>query len=69
MPPFITRRVLMEERIIENFMSSGFAVCVACFVLFRLERELKELRRAIERLARCQVCFVDGKTAGSGLKD
>jgi len=57
----------MEERIIENFIGSGFAVCVACFVLFRLERELKELRRAIEKLARCQVCFVEEKITEGGL--
>ena len=49
----------MEEKIFENFMSSGFAICVAGFVLLRLERELKELRMAIEKLARCQVCFVE----------
>ena len=53
----------MEEKMLETFMSSGFAVCVACFVLLRLERELKELRRAIERLARCQVCVVDENIA------
>ena len=50
------------EDIIEKFMSTEFAACVACFVLFRLERELKELRRAIERLARCEVCIVEDKT-------
>ncbi|MCL1941518.1 MAG: hypothetical protein FWG09_06200 [Synergistaceae bacterium] len=49
------------EDIIEKFMSTEFAACVACFVLFRLERELKELRRAIERLARCEVCIVEEK--------
>jgi len=47
---------------IESFMSSGFAFCVAAFVLLRLERELKELQKAIEKLARCQVCSVEGKT-------
>ena len=49
------------EDIIDKFMSTEFAACVACFVLFRLERELKELRRAIERLARCEVCIVEDK--------
>ena len=51
----------MNEKMIESFMSSGFAVCVACFVLLRLEKELKELRGAIEKLARCQVCALEGK--------
>lgn len=49
----------MEGKILENFLSSGFAVCVAAFLLLRLEREIKELRAAIERLARCQICIVD----------
>ena len=57
----------MEEKIIENFMSSGFAICVAGFVLLRLERELKELRKAIERLARCQVCIINGEASEHAL--
>jgi len=52
----------MEDRVIENFVGSGFAVCVAGFVLLRLERELKELRLAIGKLARCQVCIVEDKS-------
>ena len=54
------------ENVIDKFMSTEFAACVACFVLFRLERELKELRRSIERLARCEVCIVEGKPEEEG---
>ena len=49
----------MENHLMESFMSTGFAIGVAGFVLLRLERELAELRKAIEKLARCQVCIVD----------
>jgi len=63
------RRFFMEEKILGSFMSSGFAACVACFVLLRLERELKELRRAIEKLARCQVCFIEEKITECGAKE
>ena len=52
---------MIDEKIIENFLASGFAVLVTGFVLLRLEREIKELRNAIEKLARCQVCIVEAK--------
>ena len=49
----------MDVQMLETFMSSGFAIVVAGFLLVRLERELAELRKAIEKLARCQVCIVE----------
>ena len=44
------------EEIIANVTASGFPVAVAVYLLVRMERELSELRRAIETLRRCQHC-------------
>ena len=37
-------------------LQSGFSVAVAAFLLLRMERELRGLREAIERLRHCQTC-------------
>lgn len=37
-------------------LQSGFSVAVAAFLLLRMERELRGLRRAIELLRHCQTC-------------
>ena len=39
-------------------LQSGFSVAVAAFLLLRMERELRGLRRAIELLRHCQTCKV-----------
>ena len=35
---------------------NGFLVAVAAFLLLRMERELRGLREAIDRLRHCQNC-------------
>ena len=45
---------------IANVTASGFPVAVAIYLLVRMERELSELRRAIETLRRCQHCKYEG---------
>lgn len=37
-------------------LQNGFSVAVAAFLLLRMERELRGLREAIERLRHCQTC-------------
>jgi len=39
-----------------DFVQHGFAIGVTCFLLFRLERELKEVRNCLSHLRRCSVC-------------
>lgn len=51
------------EDFIANVTASGFPVAVAVYLLVRMERELSELRRAIETLRRCQHCrYEEGRT-------
>ena len=40
----------------EAVASNGFPVAVAAFLLLRMEKELRALRMAIERLRHCQTC-------------
>lgn len=40
----------------QTVLQSGFSVAVAAFLLLRMERELRGLRRAIELLRHCQTC-------------
>ena len=49
----------MNNELINSLISNGFAVGVAGFLLIRLERELKDLAKAIDNLRRCSVCKVD----------
>ena len=44
------------KELIEAVTSNGFSVAVAAFLLLRMEKELRALRKAIERLRHCQVC-------------
>lgn len=37
-------------------LQNGFSIGVAAFLLLRMERELRGLREAIERLRHCQTC-------------
>lgn len=44
------------EDLLKSIAGSGFSVAVAAFLLLRMERELRGLREAIERLRHCQTC-------------
>ena len=44
------------ETLVQASLQNGFSVAVAAFLLLRMERELKGLREAIERLRHCQTC-------------
>ena len=46
----------MDENFFQTVASNGFPVAVAVFLLLRMEKELKALRMAIERLRHCQTC-------------
>ena len=44
------------ETFVQAVLQNGFSVAVAAFLLLRMERELRGLREAIERLRHCQTC-------------
>jgi hypothetical protein len=44
------------ETFIQSTLQNGFSIVVAAFLLLRMERELRVLREAIDRLRHCQVC-------------
>ena len=44
------------KELIEAVTSNGFSVAVAAFLLLRMEKELRALRKTIKRLRHCQVC-------------
>ena len=44
------------KELIEAVAGNGFSVAVAAFLLLRMEKELRALRMAIERLRHCQTC-------------
>lgn len=44
--------------VFESFFQGSFSVVVAGFLLVRMEKELRLLREAIERLRHCQTCVV-----------
>ena len=46
----------MDESFFQAVASNGVPVAVAAFLLLRMEKELKMLRVAIERLRHCQTC-------------
>jgi len=46
----------MDENFFQAVASNGFPVAVAAFLLLRMEKELRALRMAIERLRHCQIC-------------
>ncbi len=44
------------EAFVQAALQNGFSVTVAAFLLLRMERELRGLREAIDRLRHCQNC-------------
>ena len=44
------------EDFFKNFLQNSFSVAVSVFLLVRMEKELRLLRDAIERLRHCQNC-------------
>jgi len=48
--------VFEMEAFVQAVLQNGFSVAVAAFLLLRMERELRGLREAIERLRHCQTC-------------
>ena len=38
------------------FVQNTFSIAVAAFLLIRMEREMRVLREAIDRLRYCQIC-------------
>lgn len=47
-------------------LQNGFSVAVAAFLLLRMERELRGLREAIDRLRHCQNCRFSPLTPEDG---
>lgn len=57
----------MDENFFQAVASNGFPVAVAAFLLLRMEKELRALRMAIERLRHCQICkFSEFNIDGEG---
>lgn len=57
----------MDENFFQAVASNGFPVAVAAFLLLRMEKELRALRMAIERLRHCQICkFSEFNKDGEG---
>jgi hypothetical protein len=44
------------EEFVESTLQSCFSIVVSAFLLLRMERELRALRGAIDRLRYCQIC-------------
>jgi hypothetical protein len=44
------------EAFVESTLQSCFSIVVSAFLLLRMEKELKALRGAIDRLRYCQSC-------------
>lgn len=44
------------EAFVTGAVQGGFSVLVTAFLLVRMEKELKLLRRTIEHLQHCQTC-------------
>ena len=40
----------------DAFVQTTFSIAVAAFLLLRMEREIRALREAIDRLRYCQIC-------------
>ena len=57
------------ETFVQAVLQNGFSVAVAAFLLLRMERELRGLREAIDRLRHCQNCRFSplAPDAGEGL--
>ena len=44
------------DAFVQSTLQNCFSIVVAAFLLLRMERELRVLREAIDRLRYCQVC-------------
>ena len=44
------------DEFLQSTLQNCFSIVVAAFLLLRMERELRGLREAIDRLRHCQVC-------------
>jgi hypothetical protein len=44
------------EAFVQSTLQNCFSIVVAAFLLLRMERELRFLREAIDRLRYCQIC-------------
>ena len=44
------------EAFVQSTLQNCFSIVVAAFLLLRMEREMRALREAIDRLRYCQVC-------------
>ena len=44
------------ESFIQSAIQSSFSIVVAAFLLIRVEKEMKNLAAAIDRLQHCQIC-------------
>jgi len=40
----------------DAFVQTTFSIAVAAFLLLRMEREMRALREAIDKLRYCQIC-------------
>ena len=59
------------ETFVQAALQNSFSVAVAAFLLLRMERELRGLREAIDRLRHCQNCrfsplFLQSPEGGEG---
>jgi hypothetical protein len=55
------------DTFVQNTLQNGFSIVVAAFLLLRMEKELRALREAIDRLRHCQICRFDpGSSGGPG---
>ena len=54
----------------QSALQGGFSIVVAAFLLLRMERELRGLREAIDRLRHCTTCRLSPwSAAAEGDKD
>jgi hypothetical protein len=44
------------DEFVQSTLQNCFSIVVSAFLLLRMERELRGLREAIDRLRYCQVC-------------
>ena len=58
--------VFETEAFVQAVLQNGFSVAVAAFLLLRMERELRGLREAIDRLRHCQNCRFSPLSSDAG---
>ena len=49
------KAVVMDE-LLSSVLQSSFSIVVAAFLLLKIEKEIRSLNIAIERLKHCQTC-------------